>query len=193
MSTAIIPARKGSQRIKGKNKKVFRGQPIFLYSVSVAERYGFERVIVSTDDPDIKIMCKKQGIEFHDRSDQAGRDSVGTQAVVKEVVEDMNIKPNETVCCIYATSPLLTENDLDRGYKALFSSRKIKYAVSVGVNPLQDAGNFYYMKAQSVIDDIPLFDERTAMVPLSEDRVIDINHPADWDKAEKMFDKLRGR
>ena len=52
---AIIPARGGSKRIPKKNQRDFLGKPIIAYSISAAiESKLFDRIIVSTDDEDIK-------------------------------------------------------------------------------------------------------------------------------------------
>ena len=51
---AIIPARKGSKRLKNKNRLLFYGVPIFVHSVEVARASGlFDNIFVSTDDPKI--------------------------------------------------------------------------------------------------------------------------------------------
>ena len=50
-SIAIIPARGGSKRIPGKNKKLFLGKPIITYSIEAALQSSlFDEVMVSTDD-----------------------------------------------------------------------------------------------------------------------------------------------
>ncbi len=50
MNIAIIPARKGSKRIKNKNIRKFRGKPIIAYSIELAVSAKiFDKIIVSTD------------------------------------------------------------------------------------------------------------------------------------------------
>ena len=59
MNIAIIPARGGSKRIPRKNIKLFHGRPIISYSIEVALKSGlFEKVIVSTDDEEIRAFQK---------------------------------------------------------------------------------------------------------------------------------------
>ena len=46
MNIAIIPARQGSKRIKGKNIKNFLGKPIISYSITTAIKSRcFDRII----------------------------------------------------------------------------------------------------------------------------------------------------
>lgn len=51
----LIPARAGSKRLPGKNKRLFCGLPLFLWSVAQARRVMSEtdQWTVSTDDQDI--------------------------------------------------------------------------------------------------------------------------------------------
>ena len=41
MNVAIIPARKGSKRIKNKNIKLFNGKPIIAWSIEEAKKPKF--------------------------------------------------------------------------------------------------------------------------------------------------------
>lgn len=61
---AIIPARGGSKRIPRKNVKAFFGRPMIHYSIEAAlESKLFDRVLVSTDDPEIAEISKAAGAE----------------------------------------------------------------------------------------------------------------------------------
>lgn len=62
MNVAIIPARKGSKRIKNKNTKKFRGKPIIAYSIELALKAKiFDQIIVSTDCEKIADISKFYG------------------------------------------------------------------------------------------------------------------------------------
>ena len=53
----IIPARKGSKRIKNKNSKFFFGKPIIQYSIDNALKSKlFDKIIITTNDPKIKLI-----------------------------------------------------------------------------------------------------------------------------------------
>jgi CMP-N-acetylneuraminic acid synthetase len=51
----LIPARAGSKRLPGKNKRLFCGAPLYRWSVMTALRIGGEKaaIMVSTDDQEI--------------------------------------------------------------------------------------------------------------------------------------------
>ena len=56
----IIPARKGSKRIKNKNSKFFFGKPIIQYSIDNALKSKlFDKIIITTNDPKIININKK--------------------------------------------------------------------------------------------------------------------------------------
>lgn len=67
---ALIPARGGSKRIKRKNIKDFRGKPLIAWSIERCKQIKkadgtplFDRVIVSTDDPEFKTVAEFWGAE----------------------------------------------------------------------------------------------------------------------------------
>ena len=56
---AVIPVRKGSKRVKGKNIRKFQGQPLLEWSIKAAlQTPEVDRVVVSTDDPEASLASK---------------------------------------------------------------------------------------------------------------------------------------
>ncbi len=51
----LVPARSGSKRLPGKNKRLFCGLPLWMWSWATAERlkHPNDQVLVSSDDPEI--------------------------------------------------------------------------------------------------------------------------------------------
>jgi N-acylneuraminate cytidylyltransferase len=192
---ALIPARGGSQRIPRKNTKHFHGKPIIAYSIEKARESGlFDRIIVTTDDVNIGVLAEYYGAESYMRSEEFyGRDSTGTQEVVKECLEGIQAGKLDVVCCIYATAPLMSVMDLCEGYLVLDGWRgdSVTYVMSAGYPPLQDAGQFYWGMAFSFMDNIPLVSKHTRLICVDENRVCDINTEADWVRAVKMYEDLK--
>ena len=105
---AVITARGNSKRIPKKNIKDFCGKPIIAYSILSAIRSNlFDKVMVSTDDEEIKAISEKYGAEVpFMRSDKNSDDNATTADVLLEVIE-MYLKTGhlfEYLCCIF---PLL--------------------------------------------------------------------------------------
>lgn len=190
----IIPARGGSRRIPYKNIKKFHGMPIIAYSIQAARLTGlFDHIIVSTDDNRIAVTAVDYGVEVWRRSaEYYGRDYVGTQEVVKECLIGIGAKAYDAACCLYATSPLMDYKDISQGYLMLNSHTGFSsdYVISVGYPPLQDAAQFYWGMAYNFMKDVPLVSSHTRMVHIDPRRVCDINTPADWKRALKMYKEL---
>lgn len=117
-----------------------------------------------------------------------GIGDVGTQEIGRLVVEALSDKGSipRYACVVYATAPLLLVDDLQAGWKAMHS-RYPCYAFGVGTEPLRDAGAFYWGDGWAFLARVPLITSRTCMVPIPEERVIDINVEADWLRAERMY------
>jgi pseudaminic acid cytidylyltransferase len=120
---AVIPARGGSKRIPRKNIKIFGGKPIIAYSIECAIASGlFDRIIVSTDDPEIASVAQQYGAETpFSRPARLSDDHAGTAEVVAHAIrflwgESHNIT---AVCCIYATAPFIQADDLSRGWRLI--------------------------------------------------------------------------
>jgi len=189
MAIAIIPARGGSQRIPRKNIRDFHGKPIIAYSIETALKSDiFDRVIVSTDSKEIMDIAEDYGAGVHVRSDKMSQDEVGTHEVVKNVLEEFSIE-NEAICCIYATAPLMSVEDLEYGLEVLIND-DFNYTMSVGINTQADAGQFYWGGAEDFLIDMPLIDTGTGMIPIEPERVCDINTEEDFLRAEKMYEAL---
>lgn len=113
---AIIPARGGSKRIPRKNIRPFHGKPIIAYSIDVALQSNlFDRVIVSTDDTEIAEVALRSGAEVpFMRPHDLANDFATTQVVMEHAINWLlkAEQPVEYVCCIYATSPLMTVQQL---------------------------------------------------------------------------------
>ena len=124
---AIIPARGGSKRIPRKNIKDFFGKPLIAYSIELALKSKlFDKVIVSTDDDEIKKIALQYGaiVPFM-RPSELSDDFSTSDDVIDHTVEYLKSK-NEVfdyVCTIYATAPLLQEKYLIQGYDEIIKNK----------------------------------------------------------------------
>lgn len=181
---AIIPARGGSERLPGKNIKDFWGKPIIAYSIELARDSGmFSAVVVTTDDKAIADVALEYGAFVVMRPPDDG--SKGTQEVAGDLLRSMpGVKE---ACVIYATAPLATVDDL-KAAKSAHGGRD--FAMTVGTEPLCDAGAIYWGKAESFVQGVPLLAPNTALVPLPPERVCDINTEEDFEEAKKKYAAL---
>ena len=116
---AIIPARGGSKRLPRKNILPVLGNPALYYPVQSALKTGlFDRIIVSTEDREIKEISEKCGAEVMQRPEALASDRVGVVQVCQDVLEQLDaqgIQPKQ-FCCIYATALFITPKDLQQSW-----------------------------------------------------------------------------
>ncbi|NSL55169.1 pseudaminic acid cytidylyltransferase [Uliginosibacterium aquaticum] len=126
MKLCVIPARGGSKRIPRKNLKDFCGRPIIGWSVVAARRAGcFDQIIVSTDDEEIAATARNLGASTpFMRPPELSDDHTGTTAVIAHAIRHFDAAgtPPTLVCCLYATAPFASADDLCAGLERLQDS-----------------------------------------------------------------------
>lgn len=66
--TALVPARGGSRRIHRKNLVELAGRPLILHTLDTLSQVPtVDRIVVSTEDPEIAGVCRAHGYEVVDR------------------------------------------------------------------------------------------------------------------------------
>ena len=118
----MIPARGGSQRIKGKNVRSFLGRPLIEYSIDAALTSGlFARVVVSTDSDELAEVSRRAGADVpFKRPPSLGDDTTPLAPVLVHALAALGGSERwDCVCCIYPTAPLLRAEDLRRGFAEL--------------------------------------------------------------------------
>jgi N-acylneuraminate cytidylyltransferase len=134
MNVAIIPARGGSKRIPRKNIRPFCGQPMIAWSIQAAITSGlFERIIVSTDDPEIAEIAIRAGAEVpFERPAELANDHAGTLPVIRHAVDWLMQQgvPVTHACCIYATAPLLRAEDV-RNARMMMEDPEFDFVFSI--------------------------------------------------------------
>jgi CMP-N-acetylneuraminic acid synthetase len=112
---AIIPARGGSKRLPRKNIIDFLGKPIIAYTVEAAlQSKLFERVVVSTEDPEIAGVAKQYGAEIVKRSNELASDTATLREVCLDFLgqEAAQGRTYQTFACLLATAPTRTVQDI---------------------------------------------------------------------------------
>ena len=182
---AIIPARGGSTRIPGKNKRLFHGKPIIAYSIETAKESGlFDQVLVTTDDIEIARIAMSYGAEAMPRSEEMAKDETGTQEVMRDSLQYIDC---EYACCLYATAPMLDPETLREAFLML---RDSTYVVPMATW-MKDPGQFYFGHALAFLKDVPLICNGLSIIPISPETECDINTPEDWTRAEQMYTALQ--
>tara|TARA_E500000178_G_scaffold344230_1_gene392131 strand:- start:8821 stop:9462 length:642 start_codon:yes stop_codon:yes gene_type:complete len=61
---AIIPIKKKSKRVKGKNFKIVGGKPLYRHLLDKLKKTNFNEIYIDSDSKEIENYCKKKGYNF---------------------------------------------------------------------------------------------------------------------------------
>lgn len=114
----VIPARAGSKGVPGKNTRLLAGRPLVAYTFDCArECVSLDRVIVSTDSPDVADLARAAGIDVpFMRPAELATDQSGTIDVLLHTmrfVEQQEGAPYDLVLLLHATCPFRLPEDVD--------------------------------------------------------------------------------
>lgn len=105
----IIPARKDSKRLKGKNTKLLRGKPLICYSIEYALKYFPKKNIwVNTNDKEIISLANTYKINFYKRKESLCQDKTSSSDVVLDQIKFLkqNNFSFQSVILLQPTNPL---------------------------------------------------------------------------------------
>lgn len=130
---AVIPARGGSKRIPKKNIIEFGGKPLIAWTIEAAlEAEVFDRVLVSTDDPEIAEIANSCGADTPFLRDKAADDiSVVSDATIAALSQAGDHWREEygTVVQLMANCPLRDAADIRDAVKA-FDENQANFQIS---------------------------------------------------------------
>jgi CMP-N,N'-diacetyllegionaminic acid synthase len=118
---ALVPARGGSVTLPRKNVLEFGGRPLIAHSIEAAQaarRAGapIDRIVVTTDDPEIEEVSRRFGAEVpFRRPAELSRSDTPTLPVVQHAVQWVENDAGLTydwILLLQPTSPLRTAEDL---------------------------------------------------------------------------------
>ena len=88
MRVLIIPARGGSKGIEKKNLQTVNGISLLERTIKSALQAKLDKIIISTDDSEIKGIASKYAVEIHNRSEETASDTSTTESVILEVISN---------------------------------------------------------------------------------------------------------
>ncbi len=125
----FILARRGSKRLKNKNKLMLHGKPLIQYAIDAAKTSEiFQGVVVSSDDMDILEMAYDSHCLCHQRPKGLAGDKIQMKDVIKYLFECYSV--GEVACLMTPCNPFITSDDLKAGLQ-LFKEKDANYVMSV--------------------------------------------------------------
>ena len=189
----LICARGGSKGVPKKNIKPLGGRPLICWSIEVARQCSYiDRIIVSTDDPDIAAIAKDHGAEvpFIRPARLAGDNSpewLVWQHAIRKLAETENFTSNY-LTVLPPTSPFRSIEDVNKSIE-LIDEENMDIVISVthsNRNPYFNmvelgADGFAYLskKPEQIVfrrQDAPkVFDMTTVLYTANTDFVLNAN------------------
>ena len=71
----IVPIKKRSKRLKGKNFKKINGKPLFRFLLDKLSKTNFDEIYVDSDSKLVKKYCNSKGYKFIDRLPSLSKDN----------------------------------------------------------------------------------------------------------------------
>ncbi len=216
----LLPMKGHSERVPGKNMKLFRGAPLYHPVMNELKKSSFlDRIYVDTDSsvisddinryyPDVKIIERPE----HLRGDDISMNRI--------IAYDISVIKGDYFLQTHSTNPLLTVATIDMAIDLFFSNMK-KYDSVFGVSRIQS--RLYDHNGKAINhdpDDLirtqdlrPVYEENSTLYIFSRDsfikagnrrigrspymfetpyaEAIDIDTQTDFDMAEYLYDYFK--
>jgi CMP-N,N'-diacetyllegionaminic acid synthase len=119
----IIPARGGSKRLPGKNLAPLAGKPLVAHSIEQAlAAPSVERVVVSTDDPEIARAARERGAEVIERPAELATDEAPSEGALLHALDTLEAREGyvpDLLLFLQATVPVRRPEDLEAAIATL--------------------------------------------------------------------------
>ena len=114
---SIIPARGGSKRLPQKNVLQLLYKPLIEFSIDFAKQNLdiIDRIIVTTDNEEIKKIALKNKVQVIDRPREISGDKATTVSALKHVLETIHVNSGN-VFLLQPTNPLRPKTLLKEAY-----------------------------------------------------------------------------
>lgn len=224
-NVAFIPVRGGSKSIPLKNIRNIAGRPLVFWGIKAAcECEYIDKVFVATDSALIKdtvegfasVLPTKlfSKILVIGRSEESATDTASTEFAMLEFAEKYDF---QNIVLIQATSPLLTAEDLNRGFEKFLSDntdsvlsvvrqKRFNWQINdeglgVPINYdvfhrprrqefsgyLVENGAFYITSKFRLLETQNRLSGHIKVVEMPEDTYYEIDEPSDWEIIEALL------
>jgi YrbI family 3-deoxy-D-manno-octulosonate 8-phosphate phosphatase len=124
---AVIPARGGSKGIPRKNVRPICGKPLLGWTIEAARAARqVDRIVVSTDDPEIAAVARRFGADVIDRPAEISGDTASSESALLHALDHLRDTKGyepDLVVFLQATSPLRRPGDVQAAIETLEQER----------------------------------------------------------------------
>lgn len=184
---AIVPARKDSKRLKLKNLRIFRGNPLFYWPLILSKKSKhIDKVVFTTDCESMYSKAKKnfQILNYTRPKNLAKNDSLARD-VILDVLKKISFKFDYFIY-LQPTSPLRTVRDIDNSLK-MIEAKKGNTLVSVTENSKKPNGMIYVSRTEFFLKKKSFKNKKIILFKTPLRRSIDVDFKKDLDYAKMGF------
>jgi YrbI family 3-deoxy-D-manno-octulosonate 8-phosphate phosphatase len=215
--TAIIPLRKNSKGISGKNKKKMLGRPLFSWVLTEAIFSELDEVYIFTDDQEIIDYIKREyfwtpKVKTLLRNDENASDTASTESAMLEFAELIN-NDFDILCLLQATSPITKAQDINATLNEILVNKKESALTVVNTHRftwnsdgtpqnydvfkrprrqdfdglLIENGAVYATNKEAFLNSRNRVSGSIGLVKMAEESLVEIDSLSDWDIIEKLL------
>lgn len=124
----IIPARKGSKRVKNKNIRIVNKKPLIYWTIKYAKKYiNNEDIVVSSDSKKIHDISVKEGVQFISRPKKISRDNSEIYFTIFDVLQKIkNRSKYKYIILLQPTSPLRPKKIISNSIRLIERNKKFE-------------------------------------------------------------------
>lgn len=211
--TAVVPVRKGSERVISKNTRPFADTTLLdLKLITLKEVKGIDKIIVNTDCEVSLEIAKKHNVHTHKRLEYFASSQVTNDAHWKHLAE---VTETDVLILAQTTSPLIKIESYEKSINYLFEGHDSVNSVSlekkflwqnklplnydINLTPKsQDLPNIFSLNfGISIIDRKVMYEKGNVVgnnpkfIELDKAESIDIDDKFDFEFAEYIYMKMR--
>jgi len=175
---AVVPIRKGSQRVKNKNFKHFAGKNLLIHKIDILKKIkDIDEIVINTDSDEAIEISKNYNVSYFKREDFFASSECTNSDFWKNIAENTK---SEFIMFTNCTSPLITH----KTYSEIISIYKEKIAT----NEFDSLNTVNELKEFLFLDNKPLNFE-THKTPNSQDlpNIVKLNFAINILKTEDMY------
>ncbi len=206
---AIITARKGSKRLKNKNKKILGKKPLVNWTIDFAKKINlFQHILMTTDDEQILEISKKKNILAPwIRPAHLSRDKTSSYLAVNHALKwyEKNFSKVDCICLLQPTSPFRSKKNVKAGLKLFKKSGNsvvsvLQKKVKNPFNKIDEkkkffnlyfpSGSFFFISPKELNKFKNFINKKNNLFLVTDHKEnIDINNIKDWMLAQRHANK----
>lgn len=177
---AIIPTRRGSKRLPGKNTKLLNNKPLIEYTIEEAQKSKYiTDILIATDDLLVVDIAKKYDLNCYKRNKNLCKDN----SPIEDTLGIINKKYKYDIyVLLHVTTPLRKAKHIDKCIETFING---KFDTVISVKEL--APHVYRPNAGVYVFKDKLWNNNMAMVLMSKEESIDIDTKFDFIVAEELI------